>query len=166
MFCPNCASKIEIEQKFCRSCGLKLEAVVQVVSEQIPTKEHAKLQKRKELFEKLGIFSLSAFALIGFGFFISLVGYYKIILFGADVIFWSAFAAFAAFGLLTVFFFNYPKLFLNLETVNPRLSKPEEIEVSNSTHKLLPDVFIEPIPSVTEDSTELFPVENKTKKME
>jgi hypothetical protein len=166
MFCPNCASKIEIEQKFCRSCGLKLDAVVQVVSEQIPTREHAKLQKRKELFEKLGIFSLSAFALIGFAFIISVVGYYKIILFGADVIFWCAFAAFAVFGLLTVFFFNYPKLFLKLETVNLRLSKPEEGQISNSTNKLLPDGFIEPIPSVTENSTELFPVENKTRKLE
>ena len=166
MFCPNCASKIEIEQKFCRSCGLKLEAVVQVVSEQIPTKEYAKLQKRKELFEKLGIFSLSAFALIGFAFFISAVGYYKIILFGADVIFWFSFAAFAAFGLLTVFFFNFPKLFMNIDTVNLRLSNPEEGEISKPTNKFLPDGFIEPIPSVTENSTELLFVENKTKKLE
>ena len=166
MFCPNCASKIEIEQKFCRSCGLKLEAVVQVISEQIPTKEFAKMQKRKEMFEKLGIFSLSAFALIGFAFIISAVGYYKIILFGADVIFWSAFGAFAAFGLLAVFFFNYPKLFMKLQTVNPRLLKPEEREISEPTNKLLQEGFIEPLPSVTENSTELFTVENKTKKLE
>src|SRR5829696_6441428 len=111
MFCPNCAAKIGVEQNFCRSCGLKLEAVLQVVSEQIPTKEYAALQKRKELFEKLGLFSLSSFGLIGICFLIAKIAAYKMILFGENAIFWSAFAAFIAFGLLAVFFFNYPKLF-------------------------------------------------------
>src|SRR5215213_36295 len=134
MFCPNCATKIEIEQKFCRSCGLKLEAVLQVVSEQIPTKEYAKLQRRRELFEKLGIFSLSGFGLIGICFLIAKVAAYKMALFGENVIFWSAFAVFIAFGLLSVFFFNYPK-FMNLEKVNPHFVPPEEKEIAASTDK-------------------------------
>src|SRR5207244_450907 len=118
MFCPNCAAKIETEQNFCRFCGLKLEEVLQVVAKQIPTKEYAKLQKRKDLFEKLGLFSLSCAGAIGIAFFVFKVIYYKLILFGADVLIWSGFAAFATFGLLAVFFFNYPKLFMDLENVN------------------------------------------------
>ncbi len=166
MFCPNCASEIEIEQKFCRSCGLKLDEILRVVAEQIPSEEFAKLQKRKELFEKLGIFSLSSFGVIGIAFFFSKVIYYKMILIGADVMFWSGFIAFVVFGLLAVFFFNYPKLFMNLENVNPNLLKAKEKKISNSTNKLLPEGFIEPIPSVTENSTKLLFVENKTKKLE
>jgi hypothetical protein len=166
MFCPNCAAKIEIEQKFCRSCGLKLEALMKVVSGQIPTKEHAKLQKRKELFEKLGIFSLSSFGLIGICFLIIKVAAYKMILFGENAIFWSGFAAFVIFGLLAVFSFNYPKLFMKLDEVNPNLFAPEEKELAGVTEKLLPDASFEPIPSVTENTTGLLYAEQKTKKFE
>ena len=166
MFCPNCSSEIGTEQIFCRSCGLKLDAVLRVVAEQTPTEEYAKLQKRKELFEKLGIFSLTCTGLIGIAFFFSKVIYYKIILLGADVLFWSGFAALIVFGLLSVFFFNYPKLFMNPENINPLLLKPKEKELFDPVNKLLPEVFIEPIQSVTENPTELLFVENKTRKLE
>jgi zinc-ribbon domain len=164
MFCPNCGSENKNEQNFCRSCGLKLDAISHAVAAQFPTKEYAELQKRKELFEKLGIFSLSGFGVIGIAFLIAIVGYYKMILFGADVIFWSGFAAFTVFGLLSVFFFNYPKLFMKFEKVNPRLSPDDQEQFSQPTNKLLEDKPFEPIASVTENSTELFPVENKTRK--
>lgn len=166
MFCPNCGSENKIEQNFCRSCGLKLEAISQTVAEQFPTKEYAKLQKRKELFEKLGIFSLSGFGVIGIAFLIAVVGYYKMILFGADVLFWSGFAAFAVFGLLSVFFFNYPKLFMKFEKIKLRLSPIEQAKISIPTKKLIEDKPFEPIGSVTENSTELLHVEQKTRKFE
>ncbi|HEX8288201.1 MAG TPA: zinc ribbon domain-containing protein [Pyrinomonadaceae bacterium] len=104
MFCPNCAAEIDSEQNFCRSCGLKLDAVLRAIAGQTPTKEYAKLQKRKDLFEKLGIFSLSCSAIIAIGLFFSKVIYYKMILFGADVLYWSGFTALIIFGLLSIFF--------------------------------------------------------------
>ena len=164
MFCPNCGAENKIEQNFCRSCGLKLDAISHAVAAQFPTKEYAELQKRKELFEKLGFFSLSGFGVIGIAFIIAVIGYYKIILFGADVIFWTGFAAFMVFGLLSAFFINYPKLFMKFEKINPRLSPDEQEQLSVPTDKLLEDKPFEPIGSVTENSTELFPVENKTRK--
>jgi hypothetical protein len=88
------------------------------------------------------------------------------ILFGADVLFWSAFIAFFAFGLLSVFFFNYPKLFMNFDKINPRLAPAESEEVANPTNKLLEEKPFEPIPSVTENTTDLLYVENKTRKLE
>lgn len=166
MFCPNCGGENKSEQNFCRSCGLKLDAVSQAIAEQFPTKEYAELQRRKELFEKLGIFSLSVFGIIGFSFLIAKAIYYKIILLGEDVLFLSGFAALVVFGLLSVFFFNYPKLFMKFEKVNPRLSPKEEKQISTPTNKLIEDKPFEPIPSVTENSTELLPIENKTRKFE
>jgi zinc-ribbon domain len=164
MFCPNCGVENRSEQNYCRSCGLKLDTISQLVSEQFPTKEYAALQKRKELFEKLGLFSLSIFGFLGF-LFLLVAGYYKIILFGADVVLAAALAAFIGFGLLAVFFFNYPKLFMKFEKINPRLSPTEESAMTGQPNSnLIEDKPFEPVPSVTEDSTELLSVENKTRK--
>src|SRR5215475_8827537 len=32
MFCPNCASQVAEDQKFCRACGLQLDAVVKILA--------------------------------------------------------------------------------------------------------------------------------------
>ena len=164
MFCPNCGENNKIEQSFCRSCGLKLDAVLRAISEQIPTKDYAKLQKRKDWFEKLGIFSSSVSAVIAIGLFLSKVIYYKLILFGADVLYWSGFTALIIFGLLSVFFFNYPKLFMNLEKANKHMLNEKEPAVSdsaNATNKLLPDGVMEPIPTITEKTTGLLSAKRK-----
>src|SRR6266498_336174 len=39
MHCPNCATKASGEQKFCRSCGMRLEKVQQILSEEISAAE-------------------------------------------------------------------------------------------------------------------------------
>jgi len=109
MFCPSCGGENRREQNYCRNCGLKLDAITQAVAEQRPSTEYAELQRRKELFEKLGLFSLSVAALIALGLLLAKVTYYKLILFGPEVLFWSAFGALILFGLLSVFFFNYPR---------------------------------------------------------
>ena len=61
MFCPNCGNQNSADQKFCRSCGLGLQKVVQTLSEQLPTKLDLSLQQKKERFEKLGVVALSIF---------------------------------------------------------------------------------------------------------
>jgi hypothetical protein len=161
MFCPNCGAENRVEQNYCRSCGLKLDAISQAVAEQFPSKEYAELQRRRELFEKLGLFSLSAAGLIGLSYLLFKVAYYKLILFGPDVLFWSAFVALIGFLLLSVFFFNYPKLFMKFEKLNPRLSLPNEPTISATTNKLIEDRPFEPVPSVTEQSTELLQTPEK-----
>ena len=166
MFCPNCGSENKNEQNFCRLCGLKLEAISQAVAEQMPSEEYAILKRRKDVFEKMGVVSLFIFGIIGFSFLFAKVVQFKLMLFGADALFWSAFAAFIAFGLLSVFFFNYPKVFMNFDKLNPRLSPSEEKLISQPTTKLIEDRPFEPAASVTENSTELLLNKNTTRKFE
>lgn len=160
MFCPNCGVNNEIEHLYCRSCGLRLDAISKNVAEQFPSEEYAALQRRKERFEKLGLASLGMSAAIGLGMIIWKVAEYKAALFGPNVMIWSAFGAFALFGLLSVFFFNYPQFFMKIDATNPRLPAPAAADPENAptTSKLIEDRIFEPA-SVTEYSTELLSVE-------
>jgi hypothetical protein len=80
-------------------------------------------------------------------------------LFGANVIFGAALVAMFVFGLLSVFFFNYPKVFMKMDKVNPNLPPPQENELPPATTaKLIDDRPFEPVPSVAEHTTDLLPV--------
>ncbi len=162
MFCPHCASKNDFDQNFCRSCGLKLEAISRNVAEQFPSVEYAALQKRKEFIERLGIGSLSIAALIAISFVFSKIIEYKLVIVGAEIMYWSAFIAFIVFGLLSVFLFNYPKLFMKFDELNPRLSTPinDIQDKASTTNKLIEDRPFEPA-SVTEDTTRSLKTEEK-----
>lgn len=153
MFCPNCGADNGSEQNYCRSCGLKLDAISKNVFEQFPSNEYAQLQKRKELFEKLGLGALIAAGVLGIGMILSKAAYYKLILFGPEVLIWSAFGAFALFGLLSVFFFNYPKQFMKFKKIDPPPS-PTDDGGGTPTNKLIEDRLFEPA-SVVEHTTEL-----------
>src|SRR4051812_32206625 len=110
MFCPNCGVENRSDQNYCRSCGLKLDGILQVVAEQFPSKEYAAFQRRRELFAKLGMGSLSIAAIIAAAYVLTTVALYKLMLLGPGVLFGSAAAALIGFLLLAVFFFIYPKL--------------------------------------------------------
>lgn len=45
MYCPNCATEASAEQKFCRSCGMELLAVAELIRDQSPM---VKPQSRQE----------------------------------------------------------------------------------------------------------------------
>lgn len=156
MFCPNCSAKNVPEQHYCRTCGLKLDLIAAELASQRPSSEYSALLQRKERFEKLGIAAISVTAMIGLVALLSKILGLEI--FGPDFSPWIGFAAFAVFGLLSVFFFNYPKLFMEFEKVNPRLSPSISAENTPplATDKLLNDPPFEPA-SVTEHSTELLP---------
>jgi hypothetical protein len=168
MFCPNCGAEGRSDQTYCRACGLKLDAITQIVTEQKPTAEYAALQRRKERFERLGTFSLGLFAFLAVALVFGLATYYKLHWFGVNVIFGAAFVAMFVFGLLSVFFFNYPKVFMKMDKVNPRLAEPpspsspldNELPPA-TTAKLIEDRPFEPVPSVAEHTTDLLPVERK-----
>jgi len=155
MFCPNCASKTERAQHFCRTCGLELDTIVADVAAQRPSEEFARLLKRKRRMERLGIASISIAGIIGLSMLLANAFIYKLEIFGPELLFRSASVALLIFGLASVFFFNYPKLFMKFDRLNPRL-RPDEVETleTPTTNKLLADPPFEPA-SVTERSTEL-----------
>jgi hypothetical protein len=155
MFCPNCAARNDAEQHYCRTCGLKLAAISREVAEQFPSEEYAALAIKKRRLEMMGVCSLSVAGIIGLMLLLSKVFYYKMILFGPEVLFTSATGALILFMLLSVFFFNYPKLVMKFDKLNPRLPAAGVDEQSpRDTNKLIDDRPFEPA-AVTEHTTEL-----------
>lgn len=163
MFCPNCGNENSVEQNYCRSCGIKLDAIARAVSEQFPSEEYAALQRRKERFEKLGLVSLSIAGFVGLSLLMFVAAYYKLILLGPELLYGSAIGAVIGFVLLSVFFFNYPKLFMRVDRSNGRSLATEDPTRTNAptTSKLIDDRPFEPVPSVTEHSTELLLTQDK-----
>ena len=149
MFCPNCGSKNGIEQNYCRGCGLKLDAIVEAVADQFPSEAYVALQRRKERFEKLGVFSLSVAGFVGFALLLFKAAEYKAILFGPDVLLWSAIGAVVGFLLLSVFFFNYPRMFMKGKGLPADYSPPADPD----TARLIEDHPPDYVSSVTDDTT-------------
>jgi hypothetical protein len=155
MFCPNCAAQNDVSQHFCRGCGLKLDAIVADVTAQRPSEEFAKLLRRKRRFELAGVASLSVAGIIGLSLLMANAFYYKLQIFGPELLFRSAAVALFIFAIASIFFFNYPKLFMKFDKLNPRLPvDKDEHKESATTNRLLSDPPFEPA-SVTEHSTEL-----------
>ena len=151
MFCPNCGAKNGVDQNYCRGCGLKLNAIVEAVADQFPSKEFAEYQRRKEWFQRIGMICLSIAGLVGFALLLFEAAQYKAELFGEEVLLWSAIGAFIGFLLLSVFFFNYTKAFVERPTVAGG-EKPPEVP---ATAKLIEDRPADYVSSVTEDTTDL-----------
>ena len=149
MFCPNCSAKNKVEQNYCRGCGLKLDAIADLVSDQLPSREFRELQRRKERFEKFGMLSLSVAGLIGFAILLFKATQYKLILFGPEVLLGSAIAALIVFLLLSIVLLNYPKFFLKSKKSTPDENPPSAV----ATAKLIEDRPSDYTSSVTEDTT-------------
>jgi hypothetical protein len=149
MFCPNCAAQNDVSQHYCRTCGLGLDAIVAEMAVQNPSEEMAALLKTKRRTELLGKFALSISGIIGLSLLLALAFYYKLAIFGPEVLFGSAIGALVLFLLASIIFFGYSKFVLKIDAL--RLHEPDEL--STSTAKLLNDPPFEPA-SVTEHSTE------------
>jgi len=167
MFCPNCGAKNTTEQKFCRSCGLNLEQTAVSLLEQIPSSESAELLKRERNLEKFGNIAFGGFGLVLLTA-ISAIIYFiitKMILSGTNVFFGILLIAFLIFaGLSLVFVMFNEDLKERKQKSNP--TRTNELSEKLDTGKLLEEKSFEPIPSVTEDSTELLIAKNKTRKFE
>ena len=162
MFCPNCGAKTSIEQKFCRACGLGLEKIALSVTEQLPTGPDEHLLSQKERLERWGLAALSVF---GVGL-LSIILYniiYKMMITQGNVIAGLAAVGFliiAGCGLLAAILFAKAKE-AEQAAGKRRIQQKDAAAIATPTKELLPEGHLEPVPSVTDRTTELLYVEKK-----
>ena len=159
MFFPTCGSKNSTQQKFCRSCGLGLEQAAQSLVEQIPAKIDQSLERRKEKLERFGVIALGCLGVVGVGALIYMT-IFDMMLKQGKILGGLAFLTIVICGLLAAFFFKYAN-YLKETPVKNRLQPPEEMREYETATKLLNDSYLEPIPIVTERTTELLYVGEK-----
>jgi hypothetical protein len=165
MFCPNCGANNSTNQKFCRACGLNLEKSAESLLEQLQKADFSREENFLEKLGTIGFFGLATVYLVAISG-MSYAVFTKFILSGE---FGQVF-----FGVVVIALFIFATLMLAYVSLNETLKErkakikspaPLEFE-KKDTAKLLEDKPFEPVPSVTEDSTELIYAENKTRKFE
>ena len=162
MFCPNCGAKTSTQQKFCRACGLGLEKIALSLTEQLPTGPDEKLLSQKERFERLGVVALSVFGLGLLAFLLYGIGYKVMITQGEWVggLILLGFMIMCACGALSAVLFA--KATEAEEAAGKRrLEQKDAAVVETSTKELLTEGHFEPVPSVTERTTDLLYAEKK-----
>jgi zinc-ribbon domain len=158
MYCPSCGKENSAEQKFCRSCGLSLEKAVQSLVEQLPALELDKnVRERQERVDRLiNIVAGTGASIIAVGVLWGII--YKLIIVKGAVISGLFFLAIIVgailFGLLSIYSESLRK------AAGKRQLQPPPTKVSD-TAELPPSSQMEPVPSVTERTTELLTVAKK-----
>lgn len=163
MYCPNCGTKTSSDQNFCRACGLGLEKVAASLFEQMPAKVDRTLQQQKERYEKMGMAALSVFGLGILIFILYSVGYKLMIsqgnLLGGLAI--LGFLIMIACGLTSVVLFAKAK---EVGEGTPKRTTQENLSGGESTKELLTEGNFEPVPSITDRTTDLLVVEKRDRK--
>ena len=146
MYCPNCSAEASTEQKFCRSCGMELQAVAGLIKDQSPMVQPERAQKAAADFKAMVIWGfIIMFGAVAVGASLKILSKDNIHPLGEFTPYVSVIALIAAIfgmGLLC-----YP--FLAQAWVKPPPRKPA-LDKPKPTIKLLP----EEQPSVTEQTTE------------
>lgn len=161
MFCPNCGANNNKKQNYCRFCGLNLQESAKSLTNQIVFGEDSKSLKKLSSVKRVVDFTSTA--LIG----MLVVGIAAYLFFfdpkfGKDLIKISL----GVFFLLKTIQEIIGYFQRRARSENKRF-EPNRVGQSESkeTAKLLEERPFEPVPSVTESSTELFPAESKTRKL-
>ena len=161
MYCPNCGAKTSTDQNFCRACGLGLEKIALSLTEQLPARVDQSLQARKDRLEKMGVAALSVFGLGILSFLLYAVGY-KLMMSQGNLLAGLAIIGFVimiACGLTSVILFARAKELGEEATKRrPPADLPKGTE---GTKELLTEGHFEPVPTVTERTTELLAVEKR-----
>ena len=161
MYCPNCGAKTSTEQNFCRACGLGLEKIALSLSEQLPERVEQSLQAQKDRLEKLGVAAMSVFGLGVLSFLLYGVAQ-RLMLSQGNLLAAFALIGFVimmACGITSVILFAKAK-----ELGEEAKQRPPPQDLSKGTKELLSESHFEPVPTVTERTTELLAAEKRDTK--
>ncbi len=158
MYCPNCGTKTSIDQNFCRACGLGLEKTALSLSEQLPAQVERSVQAQKERLEKLGVVLLSLFGVC--------VLVLLMFLLGRSLISKGLPGILAMLGALIMIVCGLGSviLFARAKDLDEKSSKRRQSNLTNGTEttkELLSEGHFEPVPTVTERTTELLTVDKR-----
>jgi len=157
MYCPACGKVNTTDQKFCRGCGLSLEKIVQALDDVSPVMDPA-LQEKTKRIDRL----LIGAAALGISPFVLLILYaitYKLIYIkgkvGEGLAFLAFFLGLIIFALLAIYRNSLQK------AANQKRAETAELNAGVGTARLLNESHFEPVPSVTDRTTELLHVERE-----
>lgn len=155
MYCPSCGKTNSAEQKFCRSCGLGLEKIAQTVVEQLPVTNKNLEERQRKVDRWLSIILGSSLSIFVGAIIYAIV--YKIMIVKGQVAGGLIFLAIIVGLLLSLLLVVYRESLREAST-KQKLSQPALPDTA-PTGKLLPEPNLEPVPSVTERTTELLAAE-------
>lgn len=163
MFCPNCGQQNSIEQKFCRKCGLNLETSAASLAEQRERGDVGSSDRRLEMFGNIVFGGLGLVGLAGVAGMIYTV-IVKFVLTGEGVAFGVIISLLLIFAVLAIAFVIVNEA---RKEKSGKISSrdPKATLAELDTAKLLQTGDFQPIPSVIEETTNLLPVENRTRKL-
>ena len=158
MHCPRCGTNATIGQQFCRSCGLSLEKVAELLGDELAIEpsssidERARLRERQRKFEQWGgIAGLVTFGLILL--LLIVVVFHQMILKGGAIVIPGLLLILLAIGAAAMGLFQTYSKSLKEKLANPPLPRTADLPGSEETRKL--EMYREPVPTVTDRTTEL-----------
>ena len=149
MYCPNCSTEASAEQKFCRSCGMELQAVAELISGQANIAKPEKSKEVQRSQRAMLIWGMCmTFGGVAAGSSLKVLGREHIQVAGEFTPYLMVLAlliCFAGMGLMC-----YP--FLQGKSGKPR-SQKTTAPTSEPTIRLSPELLAEEQPTVTEHTT-------------
>jgi hypothetical protein len=157
MHCPNCGKQTSLDQKFCRSCGMKLETSAKALAEHLSVTGFDKSAAQAD--EKLLLSRLYKMLLWGIIAFISGLALLAV---GKDYRIISVMGLLIMLAGVLVSAYGVLSPLKSAALSGGRSSEPKTLKQSE-TKQLPPESFHEPIPTVTERTTNLLEVERLRK---
>jgi hypothetical protein len=160
MYCPNCGKSTAVEQKFCRSCGLSLEKTAQSLVEQLAANDlDNEIQEKQRIVELwIKIAAGSAISIVTIGVLWGII--YGLIISKGQVLKGLVFLGFIL-GLITFALLVIYRESLLKKSASRLPGQTSPLQAAENNEKFLPDAPIEPLTSVTEQTTELLKVERR-----
>ena len=162
MFCPSCGSTNSTDQRFCRSCGMNLEPAAESLREQFPTGNRPDLDRREQRIERFGQIAFGGFMIVivlaALGMIYTILD--RIIFSGDSPLFGLGLMGFIIFGLLTLVYVFFREDLKEKRKKSAPATAPE-LQRPAVTGRLIEERDFEPVPTVTESTTELLPSRNR-----